>query len=202
MSARLPGTGLALLLGAALACTGDPEPRAERGAARATSVEAPRPATGPDPGAAAALAGRTSPAAVVALVLAWDTADLRYAPGYEEALQSLYCFEPAAGCRSEEPGWGELTVVDGYLVERVFESADSAQLVLIHDVLGTVWPGGFEATAGSPAVTVTLRRLDGGWRIIAFDPPLAPHLSRTALLRRYAGVVPDSQVLARWLRER
>lgn len=143
-----------------------------------------------------------SAAEVVALVLAWDTADLRFAAGYEEALQAAWCLEAAGACRGDEAGGEELLVVDGYQVEPVFSGADSAQFAVTHDVLGTVWQGGMGDADGVPPVTLTLRRLERGWRIVAAQPPLAPHLSRTALLRRFAGVAPDSLMLARWLRER
>ncbi|HSJ15041.1 MAG TPA: hypothetical protein VK939_11535 [Longimicrobiales bacterium] len=145
---------------------------------------------------------RTSAAAVVALVLAWDTAGLRFERDYEDALRRIYCFDPANRCASEEPAWEELAVVDGYQVEPLHEGPDSARFQVIHDEIARVWPGGMEASAGSPPLTITLRRLDGGWRIVAIEPPLTPRLSRRALLRRYSGVAPDSAVLARWLRER
>lgn len=154
------------------------------------------------PEAAVRAAMQGSAADLVALLLVWDTADLRFAAGYEEALQAAWCLEAAGACGGDEADGDELLVVDGYQVEPVFGSADSAQLMVTHDVVGTVWQGGMGDAEGAPPVTLTLRRLERGWRIVAAQPPLARHLSRSALLRRFAGVAPDSLMLARWLRER
>lgn len=195
-------TVAALLLLACTAPDGGEEAGVGAGPAPAASeVSAPGAGNGrPEEAVRAAMLG--SAADVVALLLAWDTADLRFAAGYEEALQAAWCLEAAGACRGDEAGGEELLVVDGYQVEPVFSSADSAQFAVTHDVLGTVWQGGMGDAEGVPPVTLTLRRLERGWRIVAAQPPLAPHLSRTALLRRFAGVAPDSLMLARWLRER
>jgi hypothetical protein len=145
---------------------------------------------------------RGSPEDVVRLLLQWDTAGLRLEGLYADALMQLYCYLPEQQCRSDEPAWDFVLVVDGYLLDPVLEATDSAQYVVTFDEVGIVWPDGLEEPAGAALDTLSLKRMDGRWRVVGVTSQMPPHLSRHAVLRTYRGVQPDSAVIARWLEER
>ena len=145
---------------------------------------------------------RGSPEDVVRLLLQWDTAGLRFDGPYADALAGLYCFQPEQGCVSDEPAWDFAVVVDGYTLDPVVVSADSAQYVATFDEVGAVWPDRLADPIGTPPETLSLRRMDGLWRIVGLGSQMPPHLSRNGVLRTYRGVEPDSAVVARWLEDR
>jgi hypothetical protein len=193
------GVALAALLLGACGDSSDAPPADSPpvGAPQAAADSATAPAV--SPAEQVADAQDAGPEAVVALLLAWDTADLRFARGHEDALRALYCMGAVRPCAPDEQSWDHLVVVNGYQYEPLYTAPDSAAYSVVHDPIGVVWLGGMEYTEGGEPVTITLHRLDGQWRITTVEPALRPHLSPTALLRQYAGVDPDSVVLARWL---
>jgi hypothetical protein len=74
--------------------------------------------------------------------------------------------------------------------------------VITFDEVGAVWPDRTQEPLGSPPEVLSLKRIDGRWRVVGVESQMPPHLSRDALLRTYRGVLPDSTVIARWLDER
>lgn len=154
------------------------------------------------PAARLAVAQAGPPEDVVRLLFEWDTAGLRFEGPYADALSRLYCFEPEQNCRSDEPAWEFALIVDGYQLDPVLEGEDSAQYVVTFDEIGAAWPDSLADPLGTPPDTLSLKRMDGRWRIVAFSPELPPHLSPNGLLHRYRGLTPDSVVIARWLRDR
>lgn len=143
-----------------------------------------------------------APEDVARLLLQWDTAGLRFEGPYADALMALYCYQPEQQCRSDEPAWDFVLVVDGYTLDPVLETPDSAQYVITFDEVGAVWPDRTSEPIGSPPETLSLKRMDGRWRVVGLESQMPPHLSRSALLRTYRGVQPDSSVIANWLEER
>jgi hypothetical protein len=77
------------------------------------------------------------PEDVARLLLQWDTAGLRLEGRHADALTSLYCYQPEQQCQSDEPAWDFVLAVDGFMLEPVVETADSAQYVITFDEVGT-----------------------------------------------------------------
>lgn len=180
------------LLPLGLAACAEPPPAAEQQAAlAAVPSAAERMRAAMQAGARASLD----------LLLQWDTAGLRHEPAEDAALAELYCFLPAEGCLSEEPGWDHVVAVRGYQVEPLYETPDSAAYSVVFDEIGVVWPDGVEEPQGLEPPVVRFARVAGAWRLVG-APPQPPHLSAAAIARRYRGVQPDSGVIVRWLRER
>lgn len=145
---------------------------------------------------------QTGPRAVIDLLLAWDTAGLRREPAFAAALAQLWCFQRDAGCAGQETGWDFVIAVRGYQVEQEHTGADSARFVVVFDEIGVIWPDGMEAPEPAQPQGISLRLVDGLWRVVGRESELAPHLSVDAIARQYRGVHPDSAVIVRWLHAR
>ena len=201
---------LGLLLLTLAACA-DATPSRDSGGGNVANADAG--AVDPAEGTAAAVGGpaagdrmrdamQTGARAALDLLLQWDTAGLRDEPAEAAALASLYCFLPAQGCLSEEPGFDHAIAVRGYMVEPLYEAPDSAAYTVVFDEIGVVWPDGLEESQTTEPQRLRFARMAGGWRLVEATPALQPHLSVDAIARRYRGVHPDSGVIARWLRDR
>lgn len=145
---------------------------------------------------------QTGPRAVVDLLFAWDTAGLRREPAFAAALGQLWCFQPDAGCAGQETGWDFVIAVRGFQVEAEHTGGDSARFVVVFDEIGVIWPDGMEEPEPAPPQAISLRLIDGLWRVVGRESELAPHLSVDAIARYYRGVHPDSSVIVRWLHAR
>ena len=182
-----------LALALCIGCAGE----AERGETVSEAMGA-----ADDPMALALDASLEGPGAVVDLLLGWDSAGLRSDARYDGAFGVLTCVDPARRCERDEPGFDHVVVVNGYRTEQTLASEDSAQFSVLFDEAGIVWQDGMEDPVGSPPLLLTVRRIDGYWRIVGSSASFAPRLSPDALLRQYSGLHPDSAVLAQWLAAR
>lgn len=171
------------------------------------SSPAPAPATAPaernpssqSPSERAIRATAAGPAAVVNLVLEWDTAGLRFDERHAEALGRVNCYILEEDCLSTEPGWDMITAVRGYEVQAIHEDADSAVYAIRFDEIGTLSGETMKATSGTQPDTLWLKRINGMWRIVSVESQMGPHLSPTAAFRMQAGLVSDTAKLAAWL---
>lgn len=196
---RATATALAALLAAACA---DAAPRdAAPGSAAADSAPADV-SWADDPQLQLLDAMQTGPREVVDLLLAWDTAGLRSDPAHAAALAQLWCFQPDADCAGEETGWDFVIAVRGFQVEPEHADADSARFAVVFDQIGVIWPDGMEEPEPARPQAITLRRIDGLWRVVGRASELPPHLAPDAIARQYRGVHPDSAVIVRWLNAR
>lgn len=151
------------------------------------------------PAALAVTATKAGPAAVVNLLLEWDTAGLRFDSRYGGALRRMYCYIPDQDCLSPEPGWDMLIAVRGYKIQTIYEGADSAAYAVQFDAIGTLSGESMEAASGTQLDTLWLRRFNGAWRIVGVESQMPPHLSPTAAYRVHARLVSDTAQLAAWL---
>lgn len=198
------GPRWAWLLPVLLAVGGCGRSEAPRAADQQYAGEYEQPADGTagvDPVTQLAELQRGAPEDVVRLMLQWDTAGLRFEDPYEDLLTRLYCYIPEQNCRSDEPAWDFAVVVTGFTLDPVLETGDSAQFVATFDELGAVWPDHTQGPLGMPPETLSLKRMDGLWRVVGLGSQMPPHLSPNGLLHKYRGVQPDSAVLARWLED-
>jgi hypothetical protein len=148
---------------------------------------------------AAQRATQKSPNAVIQLFMIWDLAGKRGShgqdKGYDQAYASVVCWIPKEQCQTDEPAYDAAAIIDGYTINDASLHGDSAVVEVVGSRIAEFDGTEIRQNKSSIRWIVTLRRLDGRWRIVSPESQRIPWVSIEAALQRYARTRSDTVAL-------